>query len=572
MAIARAHFAARFNRPGFDVIDHSVFVLCGDGCLQEGISGEASSLAGHLGLGSIVLLYDDNQITIDGTTDLSFSEDVGKRYEAYGWHVQTVEDGNDDLGSIHAAIERARAETARPSIIKVRTSIGRGAVGKEGTHGVHGAPLGEEILAKTKAALGCPADEKFRVSETVRGRYAAARVACEQRHTAWSAMLARYAQAHPDAYAEFARRLCAPTTDGKGSLSHALPAGFSGAASLPKWKVGDKAAATRATGGKVLSSLAEQIPDILCGSADLTPSNKTMNPHWGGDFQRKTPGGRYLRFGVREHAMAAVCNGLHAYGGVVPACATFLNFIEYAFPAVRLSALGRMRVLYIMTHDSVGLGEDGPTHQPVEALALCRATPNLLTFRPCDGNEVAGAYAAALATENCGTPSVFALSRQGCPVLPGTSADAVTRGAYVVDAEAPTLAGAPPALTMVATGSEVATCVEAKKLLLASGFGGGVRVVSMPCWKLFERQTEEYKRSVFAAGSPTVAVEAAAAQGWEAYSHAQVCMRRFGASGPGKAVMAKFGFTAEKIAASGRKASEFFGAGRAHDLMRRLDL
>eukprot|EP00941_MAST-03F_sp_MAST-3F-sp1_P005467 g5467.t1 len=565
MAIAREHVAARFNRPGFPIMDNNIFVICGDGCLQEGVTSEASSLAGHLGLGSLILLYDDNEITIDGSTNLSFTEDVGKRYESYGWHVQTVEDGNDDLEGILRAVEAARAETTRPSIIKVKTCIGRGAGAKEGTHGVHGAPLGEEILAQAKSSFGFDPSKKFDVPAAVAKKYAERSEACAAVERAWNELFASYEQQHPALGAEFRRRFLMYSPESSKS-KQVLPAGWND--NMPKGELGSKPEATRSSSGKVLSHLAAQIPDLLCGSADLTPSNKTGNANWGGDFQKKTREGRYIRFGVREHAMAALCNGMYAYGGVVPACATFLNFLEYAFPAVRLSALSKMRVLYVMTHDSIGQGEDGPTHQPVEAIPLCRATPNLLLFRPADSNEVAGAYEVALAEEHTQTPSVIALSRQNTPVVEGCTKEGVRRGAYVVSKEAN--GSGVPALTLVGTGTEVAVCCEAKKLLLQNGFQGGVRVVSMPCWKMFERQEDAYKRSVFVAGSPTLAVEAAGVFGWERYSHGQVGVVRFGVSGKGADVMKTFGFSAENVARKGKQCAEVF-AGKAWDLMNRVE-
>ena len=379
LAIAEKHLGARFNKPGLaPLVDHSTFVICGDGCLQEGVSSEACSLAGHLKLGKLCVLYDDNDITIDGGTNLSFTEDVAKRFEAYGWHVQSVADGNStDTSALEAAIAAARAVTDNPSLIKVKTTIGLGSA-KEGTHSVHGAPLGAEDLAQVKSRYGFDPEAKFVVPPAVSEFYGQM-VAKGQAHVAeWNSVLAAYEAADPASTAEFKRRCC----------SGALPAGWKDA--LPRYTAGTSAdKASRNYSQDVINALAPLLPELVGGSADLTPSNKT-NFKGCVDFQHGTPAGRYLRFGVREHGMAAVCNGLAAHGGILPYCATFLTFVGYALGAIRVTALSHFRVLYVMTHDSIGLGEDGPTHQPIETLASLRSMPNHLVIRPADGNETSG--------------------------------------------------------------------------------------------------------------------------------------------------------------------------------------
>jgi transketolase len=519
MAIAGAHLAAEFNRDGFPLVDNFVYVVCGDGCLQEGVSGEAASLAGHLGLGKIIVCYDDNHITIDGGTELSFTEDVLKRYEAYGWHVQHVADGNNDVAGIEAAIRAAQAVTDKPSIIKITTTIGFGSE-KQGKEEVHGAPLGAADLKHVKKAFGWDPEQSFVVPDEARAYYTAAGHAAAAAEAAWQRTLAGYRAAHPELAAEFERR-----------MAGALPAGWQ--AKLPRWKGTDKADATRNLSGAVLNALAPVLPELMGGSADLTPSNKTQLK-CSGDFQRATPAGRYIRFGVREHAMAAACNGMATYGGVVPYCATFLNFIGYAAGAVRLSALSHFRVLYIATHDSIGLGEDGPTHQPVELLEMLRATPNMHVWRPADGNETSAAYAAAL--EHSHGPSLLALSRQNLPHLATSSIEKAVRGGYSAwDSAAPDAADVPagrPDLVVAATGSEVSIAIAGAKQLAAALPGKRVQVASLPCLEAFEAQPVEYRRAVLPDGVPVLSIEAACTRGWERYAHASIGMTTFGMSAP----------------------------------------
>jgi len=536
-AIAQSHLAATFNVPDLPpIIDNYTFVICGDGCLQEGISSEASSLAGHLGLGKLIVLYDDNHITIDGDTDLSFTEDVLARYAGYGWHTQYVADGDNDFEGLLAAVEAAKAVSDRPSIIKVKTTIGFGSK-KQGTEAVHGAPLGAEDVALVNAKLGFDPAVTFAVPEEVSAFFAGIAAKGAAAEAEWAANFAAYAAAQPEKAAEFERRIA-------GVLPPAALSVF------PHVKPTDKADATRNWSGKVLNALAPLLPEIIGGSADLAPSNKT-ELKCSGDYQKATPFGRYLRFGVREHAMAAICNGLAAYGGLIPYCATFLNFISYASGAVRLSALSKFRVLYIMTHDSIGLGEDGPTHQPVETLAALRAMPNMLVFRPADGNEVNGAYQCALSYS--GGPSVLALSRQNVPNLETSSAEAVKLGAYPAFESAP---GTPADLIIVSTGSEVGIAIAAAKKIA----GKSVRVVSMPCAELYDAQPIEYKKSVFPDGTPVLSVEASVSFGWERYSHAHVGVDDFGRSAPYEAVYEYFGITPDGVAAKAAKLLEFYSA------------
>jgi transketolase len=545
MCIAEANLAANFNKPGMDIVDHFTYVICGDGCHQEGVTGEACSLAGHLGLGKLILLYDDNNITIDGSTDLSFSEDTGKRFEAYGWQVLTVEDGDGDLDGIEAAVAQAKANTKQPTMIKVKTTIGFGAA-KQGSADVHGAPLGDADISAVKARWGLPAGQYEVAKDTYSFYDRKAQGAAAE--AAWAAKFAAYAAAHPALAAEFERRAVG-----------ALPANWKEC--LPSYTVGDKAMATRQWSGAVLNACAEALPEMIGGSADLTPSNNTaLKPSASGidngDFQGATPGGRYLRFGVREHAMAAISNGIFAHGGFIPFCATFLNFMGYAFGASRLSALSGFGVLYIMTHDSIGLGEDGPTHQPVEMMMQCRHMPNIFTMRPADGNEVAGCYGVAI--ERRQTPSVMCFSRQGLPVLAGSTAAKAALGAYAVDD-----CDGKPDLVLVGTGSEVSLCVKVKEAMA----GKKVRVVSMPCWELFEEQPHAYRVALFAGGAPVISVEAGSTQAWAKYSHVQVGMETFGCSAPGGKAFEKFGFTVEQVQAKAETVMAFYKGREAPSLL-----
>ncbi|GAB5354624.1 hypothetical protein AAMO2058_000134800 [Amorphochlora amoebiformis] len=522
MAIAESHLAATYNKPGFDIFNNYTYVCTGDGCMQEGVASESCSLAGHLGLGKLIVLYDDNNITIDGETDLSFTEDVGKRFEAYGWQVLEVKDAINDVDAIRKAIKTGQEEKNRPTFIKCKTIIGFGS-GKQGTHGVHGAPLGDEDVKNVKKKFGMDPEKTFVVPEEVGKAYnnVEAGSKCEAE---WKELFGKYEAKYPKEAKEILRRFAGKFPEDWASV-------------IPSYKPGDKAVATRNLSGVVLNALAAKLPEIIGGSADLTPSNKTALKCTT-DYQKKTPAGRYMRFGVREHGMGAVGNGLHAYGGILPFTATFLTFIEYMFPAVRLAALSGHKHLFIMTHDSIGVGEDGPTHQPIEQMAIVRATPNVLMFRPADGNETGGAYKVAFEQEF--TPSVLALSRQKLPQLKGSSIESVSKGAYILEDVKD------PDLILIASGSEVSACVAAAKEMKELK----VQVVSMPCFKLFDEQPIEYRRKILPFKVPIVAVEAASALGWYKYAHHTICMTTFGCSGKGAHCLEHFGFVPGKIAAS----------------------
>ncbi|MFH7243877.1 MAG: transketolase [Spirulina sp.] len=528
LAMAEAHLAAKFNKPDTTLVDHYTYVILGDGCNMEGVSGEACSLAGHLGLGKLIALYDDNHISIDGSTDIAFTEDVAKRFEAYGWHVQHVENGNTDLEAIAKAIEAAKAVTDRPSMIKVTTTIGYGSPNKQDTAGVHGAALGADEIKLTRENLGWSYGD-FEIPEDALNhmRKAVERGATLQAE--WEATLVAYRTKYAAEAAEFERM-----------LSGQLPEGW--ANSLPTYTPADKALATRKNSEMTLNALAPALPELIGGSADLTHSNLT-ELKVSGNFQKGAYENRNLRFGVREHGMGAICNGIALHNsGLIPYCATFLVFADYMRAAIRLSALSQAGVIYVMTHDSIGLGEDGPTHQPVETIASLRAIPNLLVIRPADGTETSGAY--KVAVEHRKTPTLMAFSRQNLPNLPGASIEGVAKGAYVVDD-----CDGTPDLILIGTGSEVSLCVDAAKELRAAGTK--VRVVSMPCWELFDAQDAAYQESVLPkAVTKRLAVEAGITMGWCRYVGAEgdvIGVDRFGASAPGGLVMEKFGFTVENV-------------------------
>ncbi len=530
MAIAERYLAAHLNTPEAPVIDHYTYAIVSDGDLMEGISQEAASLAGHLGLGKVIYLYDDNHISIDGSTDLAFTEDVLARFQAYGWHTQRVADGND-LAAIDAAIAAAQAVPDKPSLIAVRTVIGFGSPNKQGSASAHGEPLGEEELALAKKHLGWPADRKFYVPEEV---YAVFRQAVEQgaaAQRAWDGLVQKLESADPDRAARL-----------RDWFAGTLPEGWEDR--LPTFEAGSKLA-TRAASGKVLNAIGPLMDQLIGGSADLTPSNKT-DIQGRKDFSRDTPGGGYLRFGVREHAMAGICNGIALHGGLRPYCGTFLIFSDYMRPSVRLSALSEIPVIYVYTHDSIGLGEDGPTHQPVEHLMALRAIPNLTVLRPADANETVEAWRVAL--KHTGGPVALALTRQGLKTVDRSrygAASGVQKGAYVLrDTE-----GTPDAI-ILATGSEVEPSLAAAEALADEGVQ--VRVVSMPSWELFDAQPEAYRREVLPPEvRARVAVEAGITMGWQKYVGLEgriVGLDRFGASAPYQTLMEVFGFTAEHIA------------------------
>ncbi|KAG0166148.1 Transketolase [Apophysomyces sp. BC1034] len=540
LAIAEANIAATFNKPGFDIINNYTYVILGDGCLQEGVQSEACSLAGHLQLGKLIALYDDNHITIDGDTALSFTEDVSKRFEGYGWHIQTVTDGDHDLKSIQKAVENAKKVTDKPSLIKIHTTIGFGSL-MQGEEKVHGSPLGAEDIKQVKEKFGFKPDQFYYIPPEVYDFYHKIAAAGAKKEDEWNQLFSRYSKEFPKEAADFRRRM-----DGR------LPDGWKDV--LPRYKPEDEAIASRKLSEATINKLADAIPELVGGSADLTGSNNTR---WktAVDFQPPSTklgdySGRYIRYGVREHGMHAVMNGIAAYQGLIPFGGTFLNFLTYGWGAARLSAVSKTRVLYIMTHDSIGLGEDGPTHQPIETLALTRATPNMLTFRPADGNEVSGTYMIAL--EKSDIPSVIALTRQNLPQLRGSSIEAVRHGGYILEPESDNS----PQAILVGTGSEVSIAVEGAHLLRQKGFK--IRVVSMPCTELFDEQSAQYRQSVLLRGVPVVSVEALSTFGWQKYSHAQVGMVTFGASGPYKDVYKSFNITAEHIAEMTEHVIQYF--------------
>jgi transketolase len=532
MAIAERWLAAQFNRPGHALVDHYTYAIVSDGDLMEGVASEAASLAGHLRLGKLIYLYDDNKISIDGSTQLAFTEDVGRRFEAYGWHVQRVGDGND-LDAVDAAIRAAQAEASRPSLIMCRTHIGFGSPNKQDTNKAHGEPLGEDEVKRTKQKLGWPESPTFLVPDEVRQAFRKAVERGKAWEADWRQQVKDYAAAFP---AEAARW--------ELFLSGQLPAGWD--AGLPVYSPSDAAVATRAVSGKVIQAVYSRLGNLVGGSADLAPSNNTYVSD-GGEFQAGSPGGRNFRFGVREHAMGAIANGMALHGGLRPYVATFLVFSDYMRPAVRLAALMGVPVIYIFTHDSIGLGEDGPTHQPVEHVMALRAIPGLRVIRPADATETVEAWHAALTHRG---PTCLILTRQNLPILDRTGQPPggdVERGAYVV-AEAP--AGKPQAI-LIATGSEVEVALGAQKIL--QGKGVGVRVVSMPSWELFEAQPQAYRDAVLPpAVTSRLAVEAGSPLGWFKYVGLQgdvVGMNRFGASAPAKLLFERFGFTPENVAA-----------------------
>ncbi|HEX2164364.1 MAG TPA: transketolase [Thermoanaerobaculia bacterium] len=539
MAIAERVLAARFNRDGFPVFDHRTWVIASDGDLMEGVTAEACSLAGHLRLGKLCVLYDSNGISIDGPTTLTFSEDVAARFAAYGWHVADVEDGND-LAALDAAMAAAKADP-RPSLVVVRTHIGFGSPTKQGTAEAHGAPLGSDEAAAAKRALGWPEEPTFHVPQEAREPFAEAAARGAAEHAAWKELFARYADVHPTLAAELLER-----------LSGELPAGWADA--LPRFEPGTKLA-TRQASGKVINALAPVLPQLVGGSADLSGSNSTL-VDGEDDFSALAWGGRNLRFGVREHAMGSILNGLALNRLLLPYGGTFLVFADYMRPPIRLAALMRLRVVFVFTHDSIFLGEDGPTHQPEAHLASLRAMPNLVVLRPADANETAAAWKVAI--ERHDGPTVLALSRQKLPVLAGTrelAIDGVARGAYVVADPAD---GAAPALALIGTGSEVATCVAAAELL--AGAGIPARVVSMPSWELFAAQPAEVRETVLpAAIERRLAVEAAATFGWERWvgpRGAVVGVDRYGESAPAEDLARHFGFTPEAVAERARRLVE----------------
>ncbi|PSO59196.1 MAG: transketolase [Cyanobacteria bacterium QH_2_48_84] len=533
IAMAEAHLAARYNQPDCPVIDHYTYALMSDGDVMEGISSEACSIAGHQGLGKLIALYDDNLISLDTKTDVTFTEDVTKRYEAYGWHVQFIENGNSDLDAIHRAIENARNVTDRPSLIRVRTTIGYGAPNKSNSSTAHGAPLGSDEVEATRKNLGWEY-EPFQVPEDSLNHFRQAIQRGKDWEAEWNQRWETYKSKYPQQAAELER-----------IMSNKLPEGWD--KSLPTYSPDDKPAATRNQSGEVLNAIAEVIPELFGGSADLSGSNKSILSSYG-DFQKGEHHNRNLWFGVREHAMGAICNGIAAHGGLIPYSATFLTFTDYMRAAIRLSNLSRAGVIYVMTHDSVALGEDGPTHQPIEHLASLRAMPELQVIRPADGNETSGAYKAAINQRR--GPTLLSLSRQKVPNLANTSIEGVTKGGYTISDSDGT-----PEIILIGTGAEVQLCVKAAEQLRNEG--KKVRVVSMPCWELFDKQDESYRESVLPkAVTKRVSVEAATTFGWCRYLGNEgiaVGIDRFGASAPGDECLEKLGFTVDNVVTQAKK-------------------
>lgn len=546
MAMAQAHLGAVYNRPGAEIVDHFTYALVSDGDLMEGVASEAASLAGHLRLGKLICLYDDNRVTLSAATDLAFTEDRARRFEAYGWHVQSVQDGNDLL-SIDRALRAAREETQRPSLILARTHIGYGAPDKQDSFEAHGAPLGVEEVRLAKENLGWPTERAFYVPEEARDHFRESGARGKAAQAAWEARFAAYREAFPEMAAEFA-----------GALRGDLPEGWD--RDIPVFPADAKGLATRVAAGKALNAVAPRLRSLIGGSADLNPSTFTALEGFGdfepasatvGDRQGALAGpwshaGRNIYFGVREHGMGAILNGLSAHGGVRPFGATFLIFSDYMRPPMRLAAMMKLPVVYIFTHDSIALGEDGATHQPVEQLAGLRAAPGLVVIRPADANETAVALRVALETTD--RPVALILTRQHAPTLDRARcgpADGLRRGAYVL-ADAPE---GEAAILLVATGSEVALAMDAREALRARGVMA--RVVSMPSWELFDAQPAAYRDAVLPPSlNARLAVEAASPQGWRRYvgdGGDVLGVERYGASAPGGVVMREFGFTVETV-------------------------
>ena len=530
MAIAEKHLAAVYNRPGFNVVDHHTYVICGDGDLMEGVSHESAALAGTLGMGKLIVLYDDNLISLDGPTSLSYTDKYLERFDSYQWHVQEVEDGND-LAAIEAAIAAAKAETGKPSFIAVRTIIGYGSP-KAGTNKVHGEPLGEADVARTKKFFGFPEDQSFYLPEEALGNWRKSLDCGAAEESEWNKLFASYAASFPELASEFTRTQAQELKDGWEKAIPTFPA--------------DKPVATRNAGGVIMNAIGAPLQELFGGAADLTASTKTIFKP-GANFH-EDPTGRNVFFGVREFGMSAAVNGIAAHGGLIPFGSTFFTFSDYCKPAMRLAALMQVHSIFVFTHDSIGLGEDGPTHQPIEHLMALRAVPGMTDFRPADANETAAAWRLAIERKS---PSFFALSRQDLPILDPAKHDAyasVTKGAYILeDADK-------PQIVLMATGSEVWPVVDAARLLTADGIK--VRVVSFPSWKIFEEQSAAYKASVLPAGVPRLAVEAGATLGWWKYVGLDgdvIGIDRFGASAPGPLLMQKFGFSAENIVATAKK-------------------
>ncbi len=531
MAIAERFLAAHFNRPGHSIVDHHTYAIISDGDLMEGISHEAASLAGHWRLGKLIYLYDDNRISIEGSTDLAFTEDRGARFAAYGWHVQHVDDGND-LETITRAIRAAQEEAVRPSLIVVRTHIGYGSPNKQDTAAAHGEPLGAEEVRLTKENLGWPLDPTFLIPDEALARFRQALQEGKKQEEEWNSQFQSYEKEYPQLAEEWKR-----------AVTGELPAGWD--KDVPIFPADEKGMATRVASGTVINAIAPHLLPLIGGSADLAPSTKTLIKGTG-DFQADHYGQRNMHFGVREHTMGGILNGMALHGGVIPYGATFLIFSDYMRPTIRLAAMMGLKVIYVFTHDSIGLGEDGPTHQPIEQLASLRAIPGLIVIRPADANETAEAW--RLAIEHKGNPIALALTRQNLPTLNRNkyaAAQGLSRGAYILSDSA----GGRPEVILIASGSEVHVALEAAEKIREKGTA--VRVVNMASWELFDRQADDYRNEVLPPETATrVAIEAGVTQGWHRYIGDRgevIGIDRFGASAPYKVLFEKFGLTANRL-------------------------
>jgi transketolase len=535
LALAEKHLAARFNKPDSEIVDHYTYCILGDGCNMEGIANEACSLAGHWGLGKLIAFYDDNHISIDGDTEIAFTEDVSARFEALGWHTIWVKNGNNGYDDIRTAIKEAKAVTDKPTLIKVTTTIGFGSPNKANSYSVHGSALGSKEVEATRQNLGWPY-EPFFVPEDVKSHWSRHTPEGAALEADWNAKFAEYEKKYPEDAATL-----------KSIITGELPAGWVDA--LPKYTPESPADATRNLSQQCLNALAKVVPGLIGGSADLASSNMTLLKMYG-DFQKDTPEERNVRFGVREHGMGAICNGIALHSpGFVPYCATFFVFTDYMRGAIRISALSEAGVILVMTHDSIGLGEDGPTHQPIEHLVSFRAMPNILMLRPADGNETAGAY--KVAVENRKRPSILALSRQKLPNLPGTSIEGVEKGGYIISDNS---TGNKPDFIVLSTGSELEIAAKAADELRKEG--KTVRVVSLVSWELFDEQSDEYKESVLpAAVAARISIEAGSTLGWQKYiggSGKAIGIDKFGASAPAGKIYQEYGITVESVLAAAK--------------------
>jgi len=537
LAIAEAHVAAVFNKDDMKIIDHHIYGICSDGDLMEGVSHEAASLAGHLGLGKLIFFYDNNSITIDGKTSLAFSEDIGKRFESYNWHVQYIDDVND-LETVENSVKIAQSVTNKPSIIVTKTHIGFGSPNKQDTSEAHGSPLGPDEVKLTKRNLGWPEDKQFYIPSEVADHFKEVQVKGKKEEEDWNKLFASYKTKYPEDAALFEKFMTGDFGD-------------EWIAQLPKFEDDGKKIATRSAGSKVINAIAKYLPNLIGGSADLNPSTNTYIKE-SGAISKGNFTGRNIHFGIREHGMASILNGMALYGSIIPYGATFLVFSDYLRPALRLASLSHIKPIIVFTHDSIGLGEDGPTHQPVEHLASLRAIPSLVVIRPADANETSYAWQAAI--QHKGSPVTIILTRQGLPVIDQNkypSASNLLKGAYILKEAS----GGKPELILMASGSEVGVTLKAAEKLEAEGTK--TRVVSFPSWELFEMQPESYKESVLPSSVKSrVSVEAGVKQGWEKYigdKGSAVSIETFGHSAPVEILMEKYGFSVENISAVAKK-------------------